>query len=116
MCEPAAAVGDLADPLYIHVHQLPGPVPLVAAGGLHRGPDQLPGQRIAVSPVGQLVAAQYPRHRAGRQAELGSQPVRPSAVLAPSCYHRGLDGGTARLGLRCGRDDWSCSPASPSAA
>jgi hypothetical protein len=116
MRAPAAAVGDLADLLHVHVHQLPGPVPLVAAGGLLGGADQLPGQRIAVSQVGQLVAAQYPRHRAGRHAELGRQPVRSSAVLAPSCYHRGLDGGLVRLGLCCGRDDRSCSPASPSAA
>ncbi len=34
MRAPAAAVGDLADLLDVHVHQLPGPVPLVAAGGL----------------------------------------------------------------------------------
>ena len=101
----STAVGDLADLLYVHVHQLPGPVPLVAAGGLLRGPDQLPGQRVAVSQVGQLVAAQYPRHRAGRQADLGSQPVRPSAMLAPSCYHRGLHSrtGPPRTALRSRR-------------
>jgi len=88
---PAAAVGDLADLLDIHVDQLTGSVLLVAVAGPLGGADDLPGQRVALGQVGQLVAAQDPRHRPGRHAQLGAQPVLPAASLAAGGHDQRLD-------------------------
>ena len=43
---PAAAVGDPAELLHVHVDQLAGPVAFVADRGDLAGPDHLPGDRV----------------------------------------------------------------------
>src|SRR5690625_3066564 len=83
---PAAAVGDLAQLLHIHVDQLPGPGPFVAHGGGLGGADLLPGRRVQLVQVGHAGAAQHPRDGAGGHAELGGDPVRPAAVSTPAVY------------------------------
>ena len=114
---PAAAVGDAAELLDVHVDQLAGPVAFVADRGGLRGPDHLTGHRVALAQVGHAVAAQDPRHRAGRHAELGAEPVRPAAVLGAGREDLlPRPRRVVRVGIVCGREDRSTSPASPSAA
>src|SRR5690606_5407738 len=74
---PAAAVGDLAQLLHIHVDQLPGPGPLVAHGGGLGGADLLTGHRVQLAQVGHAGAAQHPGDGARGHTELGADPVRP---------------------------------------
>ena len=70
VCAPAAPVRDPPDLLDVHVHQLTGPVTLIAHGcGLRRA-DHLAGQRVKVAQAWDVVAAQDPRHRPRWQAEL----------------------------------------------
>ena len=63
------------------------------------------------------MAAQDPRHRPGRHTELGAEPVLAAAMLAlePRAPLLRL-AGVVRVGIRCGRDDRSTRPASPSAS
>src|SRR5699024_7641523 len=83
---PAAAVGDLAQLLHIHVDQLPGPGPLVAHGGGLGGADLLTGHRVQLVQVGHAGAAQHPGDGARGQTELGADPVRPAAVGASAVH------------------------------
>jgi hypothetical protein len=88
---PAAAVGDLADLLDIHVDQLAWVVAFVAHRGDLRGSDHLAGQRVALPQVRHPVAAQNPRDRPGRHAELGTDPVLAPTFLAPHHHDRFFD-------------------------
>ena len=56
--------------------------------GSYRGAAEICGTTHKT--VRRIIEAQEAGQLPGRQADLGSQPVRPSAMLAPSCYHRGL--------------------------
>ena len=60
MGAPAAAVGDAADFLDVHVDQFTGPVAFVTDRGRLRGPDHLSGQRVTLPQIRQPVATQNP--------------------------------------------------------
>ena len=115
---PAAAVGDPAELLDVHVDQLAGPVAFVADRGGLRGPDHLTGDRVAARQVGHCVAAQDPgdRPRRRRRARRRSSPGRAARGGAARRSRRSTSQPGSGSGIECGREDRSRSPASPSAA
>src|SRR5690606_17771756 len=76
------AVRDLADLLDVDVDQLAGGGALVAQRRGLRGTDELTGQRVALTQVGHLVAAQDRTHSAGGDPQLGPDPVLTAALVA----------------------------------
>src|ERR1700712_5608529 len=99
---PATTVGDAAELLDVHVHQLAGPGPLVAGRGLLRGPDDFPGHRVQYAQPGRSAADQNAGDRAGRHAQLGADPVRPPALTVAQLDDAVLDlgRGPGRAGVR----------------
>jgi hypothetical protein len=91
---PAAAGRDLAELLYVHVHQVPGLGTFVADRGDLAGSDHLPGDRVQDCQRRDLVTSQDPRHRAGRHAEFGTEPVRATTLEPAQLDHPGLELGT----------------------
>src|SRR5690606_3540480 len=80
---PATPVGDPADLLDVHVHQLAGTVAFIAHRGGLAGADHLAADRVELTQVGQSVAAQDPRHGPRTDAEFGPEPVRPTTFPLP---------------------------------
>ncbi|GLW65191.1 hypothetical protein Arub01_34350 [Actinomadura rubrobrunea] len=102
----AAAVGDVAQFLDVHVHQVAGGGVLVAAHGPAGGPVQVGQGRTAV-------ALQHAVHRGGGQAQAGgdagrAEPVRTRVRTMRRSIRRGV-----RRGLVCGRLGRSLMPAAP---
>lgn len=57
---PAATVGDPAELLHVHVHQLARVLAFVTHRGLLRGTDHLTGDRVALTQIGHVVPTQNP--------------------------------------------------------
>src|SRR5215218_1860466 len=91
---PAAAVGDAAELLDVHVHQVPGLGVLVAAD---LGADTLASGQVHVAKPGQLLAAQDLVHRGRWQADPRADPGRPPPTGAAQ-VHDLLDQPAAGLG------------------
>src|SRR5699024_1710506 len=99
MRAPAAPVGDLADLLDVHVHQLAGSVALVThRRGLARA-DHLAGDRVQLAQVGHPMAAQDAGDGAGRDADVRADPVLSPASLAATVQDLLLGGGRGASGL-----------------
>jgi hypothetical protein len=85
--------------LDVHVDQLAGMVALVAhrSGFEDRMTSPVNGslasQRIALAQVGHLVATQDPADGAGRQPQLGAEPVLPATLGSAHRQHRLLGSG-----------------------
>jgi hypothetical protein len=95
---PAAASGDAAELLDVHVHQLAGPGAFVAhRGGLGRA-DHFAGHRVQHRKVGQVVAGEDARDRAGGQAELSRDLVAAEPLGLSHRHHPFLDPGRGRGG------------------
>ena len=62
-----------------------------------------------------LVAGQDPPDGGGDQAELAGEEHRAAVALGAQRQDLGLDLGAVRVGVVCGREERSSSPASPSA-
>ena len=88
---PSAAVGDLPDLLDVDVDQLARSFSLVADRGLRRGPDDIPGDRVALAQVGHGVPAQDARLGPGWHPDLRSEDVGALAILRTSSQDLPLD-------------------------
>lgn len=76
----ALVVEDLGDLLDVNMDELARPVALVTHRRRLRCSDHLSGQRVALTQVGDAVAAQNPAHRPGRNPELGQASPAPDTV------------------------------------
>ena len=94
----AAAGWDTSEFLDVDVDQLAGSVAFVSDGGGLGGANQLTGQRVAVVQTWYPVASQDPGDRACRDANLVSQLVGPTSLLAARCEDAFFD-----VGRRLGR-------------
>jgi hypothetical protein len=99
---PATAIGDTTELLDVHVHQLAGPGPLVARGGLLRRPDDRTGHRVQGAQRGLSTAGQDPGHRPGRHPQLGAEPIRTATLTGSQLDDAvlGLDRGAPRADVR----------------
>jgi len=87
---PAATVGDAAELLHVHVHQLAGAFPFVAdRGGLGRA-DPLPGHRVQLGQAGQAGAGDDPRHCSGGHSCPRGKLVTPEPLLRAQRDHFNL--------------------------
>src|SRR5215208_1250177 len=99
---PAAAIGDLAELLDVHMDQFARAGLLVAVCGGSRGPDHLAGHRVTLGQPRYLVAGQDPRHRPRWDAQCLGDAVAAAALGAADLEHllfdlrRGLGWGRAR--------------------
>jgi hypothetical protein len=73
------------------VDQLAGTVAFVAHRGGLRGADHLAGQRVTLPQIGHAVATQDSGDRAGRDTELGPDPVLSTALFSAHRHDRFLD-------------------------
>jgi hypothetical protein len=91
----AAAIGDVAELLDVHVHQFAGPVAFVAA-------DDVAGGAVQVAQPGQAVAGQDAVHGGGHQAEQAGDSGRSPPPLEPDLDDAafGAGRGAARAGVR----------------
>src|SRR5215204_3063348 len=88
---PAATGGDLAGLLDIHVGKIARQRAFIPHRSRLRRPDDFAGQGITLPQIWHLVTAQDRRDRASRDAELGSEPVLASALVAAQLQHPMLD-------------------------
>jgi len=91
VCLPAAALLDATDLLDVDVDQVAWCGSFVAKRRHLRRPDDLTGQRIALTQQRDLVSTQDRAHGAGRDAELGTEPVLTTSLGAAQLHHALLD-------------------------
>jgi len=89
---PAAAIGNPAELLHVHVDQLARPVVFVADRRPSRRRDHRPGERIAIRQTRHVVTAQDRRDRPRWHAHHVSEAVLPDPQRSTSNEHPLLDG------------------------
>src|SRR5688572_19931200 len=88
---PATAVGNTAELLDVHVHQLARSLPFIPTRGLPSSADQFASERIAVCQLRRVMPPQDRADRPRRDAQLGADPVWPTSLLAPHLEHARLE-------------------------
>jgi hypothetical protein len=91
MGPPPAAIGDPSDLLDVHVQKLTWPGLLVADGRVLRCPDHVTGHGVTDRQERHVVTSEDPSHGPGRHAQLGTQPVRATAMLGAGGDHPRFD-------------------------
>src|SRR4051812_8699123 len=88
---PPATVGDAAQLLDVHTHQLAGSAALVALCAPPRRTNQLARERIALCQMWHVMPGQDRADGTWRDAQFGADPVWPTPLLAPRLEHTRLD-------------------------